>query len=65
MKLDYTRNVLGTLEQLPAPIRKAFYKQATFLVANLHHRSHRGYTDGFGLPGYTSTVATFVYEPKK
>jgi hypothetical protein len=35
MKLDYTQNALGTLSQIPVPIRKAFYKQAAFLVANL------------------------------
>ena len=39
MKLSYTRNALGTLNNLPVSIRKAFYKQAAFLVANLHHPS--------------------------
>jgi mRNA-degrading endonuclease RelE of RelBE toxin-antitoxin system len=39
MKLDYTQNALGTLDKLPAPIRKTFYKQAAFLVANLNHPS--------------------------
>jgi hypothetical protein len=39
MKLAYTQNALGTLSHLPLPIRKAFYKQAAFLVANLHHPS--------------------------
>ena len=39
MKLDYTRHALGTLNHLPVPVRKAFYKQAAFLVANLHHPS--------------------------
>jgi mRNA-degrading endonuclease RelE of RelBE toxin-antitoxin system len=39
MKLDYTQNALRTLNQIPVPIRKAFYKQAAFLVANLHHPS--------------------------
>src|ERR1022692_2847212 len=41
MKLDYTRHALGTLNHLPVPVRKAFYKQAAFLVANLHHPSLR------------------------
>jgi mRNA-degrading endonuclease RelE of RelBE toxin-antitoxin system len=41
MNLDYTRSALGTLNQLPVPVRKAFYKQAAFLVANLHHPSLR------------------------
>jgi mRNA interferase RelE/StbE len=41
MKLEYTQNALGALSQIPAPIRKAFYKQAAFLVANLHHPSLR------------------------
>jgi mRNA-degrading endonuclease RelE of RelBE toxin-antitoxin system len=41
MKLAYSQNALGTLSQLPVPIRKAFYKQAAFLVANLHHPSLR------------------------
>ena len=39
MKLAYTQNALGTLSHLPLPIRKTFYKQAVFLVANLHHPS--------------------------
>jgi mRNA-degrading endonuclease RelE of RelBE toxin-antitoxin system len=39
MRLRYTRNALATLNDLPFPIRKAFYKQAAFLVANLHHPS--------------------------
>jgi hypothetical protein len=29
------------LNQLPVPVRKAFYKQSAFLVANLHHPSLR------------------------
>jgi len=41
MNLDYTRSALGTLNQLPVPVRKALYKQAAFLVANLHHPSLR------------------------
>jgi mRNA-degrading endonuclease RelE of RelBE toxin-antitoxin system len=39
MKLAYTPNALGALDKLPAPIRKAFYKQAAFLAGDLHHPS--------------------------
>ena len=39
MKLAYTNTALNTLKDLPAVIRKAFYKQAGFLVQNLHHPS--------------------------
>jgi hypothetical protein len=38
MKLAYT-HALGALSRIPLPIRKAFYKQAAFLVAILHHPS--------------------------
>jgi mRNA interferase RelE/StbE len=41
MKLQYTNSAFNTLNGLPAPIRKAFYKQADFLVQNLHHPSLR------------------------
>lgn len=41
MKLDYTESALGALRNLPLPIRKAFYKQAAFLVLNLRHPSLR------------------------
>ncbi len=41
MKLGYTRNALSALQQLPTPVRKTFYKQAAFLLANLHHPSLR------------------------
>ena len=41
MKLRYTQSAFDTLNSLPAPIRKAFYKQADFLVQNLHHPSLR------------------------
>jgi mRNA-degrading endonuclease RelE of RelBE toxin-antitoxin system len=41
MKLAYTRNALDALNQLPLPVRKAFYKQAAFLSANLQHPSLR------------------------
>jgi mRNA-degrading endonuclease RelE of RelBE toxin-antitoxin system len=41
MKLRYTESALDTLNTLPLPIRKAFYKQAAFLIQNLHHPSLR------------------------
>jgi mRNA-degrading endonuclease RelE of RelBE toxin-antitoxin system len=41
MKLQYTKSAFDTLNDLPADIRKAFYKQAGFLVQNLHHPSLR------------------------
>ena len=39
MKLQYTQSALNTLNNLPAALRKAFYKQAGFLVQNLRHPS--------------------------
>jgi mRNA-degrading endonuclease RelE of RelBE toxin-antitoxin system len=39
MKLDYTKTALRALDKAPAPIRKAFYKQAGFLLQDLHHPS--------------------------
>ena len=39
MKLEYTQSALGALSRIPVPVRKAFYKQAAFLAANLHHPS--------------------------
>jgi mRNA interferase RelE/StbE len=41
MKLRYTESALDALNNLPLPIRKAFYKQAAFLIQNLHHPSLR------------------------
>ncbi len=41
MRLDYTKSALYTLNNLPARIRKTFYKQAGFLVQNLHYPSLR------------------------
>ena len=41
MKLSYTKSALNILSNLPAPIRRAYYKQAAFLVQNLHHPSLR------------------------
>jgi mRNA-degrading endonuclease RelE of RelBE toxin-antitoxin system len=39
MKLLYTEHALSALAELPVPIRKAFYKQAAFLLQNLQHPS--------------------------
>ena len=39
MKLQYTKSALRTLNDLPAPIRKAFYKQVGFIARNLQHPS--------------------------
>jgi len=39
MTLQYTKTALEALNKLPAPIRRAFYKQAAFLVHNLQHPS--------------------------
>jgi hypothetical protein len=41
MKLDYTSRSLDVLRDMPAPLRKAFYKQAGLLADNLHHPSLR------------------------
>ena len=41
MKLVYTKTALDSLQDLPFAIRKAFYKQAGFLLADLHHPSLR------------------------
>ena len=41
MRLRYTHSVLETIEALPVPIRKAFYKQADLLAKNLLHPSLR------------------------
>ena len=39
MKLAYTKTALDALEDVPAAVRKAFYKQAGFLLADLHYPS--------------------------
>jgi hypothetical protein len=39
MKLVYTQTALEALADVPARIRKTFYKQAGFLLNNLHHPS--------------------------
>ncbi len=41
MRIEYTRSALGALRNLPGPLRKAFYKQAGFLLENLQHPSLR------------------------
>ena len=39
MKADYTDRALRSLKDLPAPVRKALYKQIKFLEQNLQHPS--------------------------
>lgn len=39
MRLEYTQSALGALNNLPVRVRKAFTKQAGFLLQNLHHPS--------------------------
>ncbi len=39
MKLLYSQSALRALSDLPVRIRKALYKQAAFLVQDLHHPS--------------------------
>ena len=39
MKINYSKSAQEALANLPFPIRKAFYKQAGFLLQNLHHPS--------------------------
>ncbi|HEY2845894.1 MAG TPA: hypothetical protein VGJ09_19695 [Bryobacteraceae bacterium] len=39
MRLAYSKTALEALQDIPARIRKAFYKQAGFLLQNLHHPS--------------------------
>lgn len=41
MKLKCTNTALTALQEIPARIRKAFYKQAGFLLQELHHPSLR------------------------
>ena len=41
MKLQYTRGAQETISELPLPLRKALYKQAAFLLQDLHHPSLR------------------------
>jgi mRNA-degrading endonuclease RelE of RelBE toxin-antitoxin system len=39
MKIAYAKTALHALNDTPAPVRKAFYKQAAFLLQDLHHPS--------------------------
>jgi mRNA-degrading endonuclease RelE of RelBE toxin-antitoxin system len=41
MKIAYLPKALQNLEDAPAEVRKAFFKQVKFLQQNLHHRSLR------------------------
>lgn len=41
MKIDYLPRALEALKDAPADVRKAFFKQVTFLAGNLHHPSLR------------------------
>jgi mRNA interferase RelE/StbE len=51
MKADYTKRARRSLEDLPAPVRKALFKQVKFLEQNLHHPSLRAkkYDEGQNL----------------
>jgi mRNA interferase RelE/StbE len=39
MKVDYLPRAQKALEDAPAEVRKAFFKQVKFLAQNLHHPS--------------------------
>jgi plasmid maintenance system killer protein len=39
MRLDYTPRGARLLDKTPARLRKTFYKQAAFLLQDLHHPS--------------------------
>jgi len=41
MKVEYSDAVNEALENAPAAVRKAFFKQVKFLAQNLHHPSLR------------------------
>jgi len=41
MKIDYLPQALEALEDAPAQVRKAFFKQVKFLEQNLQHPSLR------------------------
>lgn len=41
MNISYSRRALRALEDAPAWVRKAFFKQAEFLALNVHHPSLR------------------------
>src|ERR1035438_9004471 len=39
MKIDYLPRAMRALRDAPADVRKAFFKQVTFLAGNLHYPS--------------------------
>ncbi|MGA2040341.1 MAG: hypothetical protein ABSH42_13775 [Bryobacteraceae bacterium] len=39
MKVEYSQAAIEALENAPSSVRKAFFKQVTFLVQNLQHPS--------------------------
>jgi len=41
MKISYSRQALDDIEEAPAAVRRAFFKQAALLANNLHHPSLR------------------------
>ncbi len=41
MTITYTQTALLALKNIPLPVRKAFYKQAAFLLRDIHHPSLR------------------------
>jgi hypothetical protein len=41
VKVEYTPRSIDALDGLPAVVRRAFYKQLTFLVADMRHPSLR------------------------
>ena len=41
MRVEYSDAVLKALEDAPAAVRKAFFKQVGFLLRDLHHPSLR------------------------
>lgn len=41
MKIDYLRKALKSLEDAPAEVRKAFFKQVAYLEIDLRHPSLR------------------------
>ena len=41
MKITYSQKALDDIEESPAAVRKAFFKQVALLVHNVHHPSLR------------------------
>ena len=39
MRLRYSKRASESFKDMPAPVRRAFYKQAGFLLENLQHPS--------------------------